>query len=479
MRGNTIEKAAAAAFVLGLMFLAYVAGSLTTLMDTFPSTYIRDAYRAADALALKYDYRDQGPYATNLWLHAGDSPRGVTVHDKGAAQPGLTLYSSGEGARAVLVDMAGRTVHEWRRPFYDIWDDTAAVRDPVPEDRIYFRKALALPGGDLLAIYIGYGDTPWGYGMVKLDKDSNVLWKNLDRFHHDFAVSGDGRIYGLTHEFRKRPIEHQGHLPPPMLEDFLVVLSPDGETLSKISLLDAIKNSKYARELWRIMHFSLWDPLHTNSVKLLTEQTAEALRTKIPVAAAGQVLLSFRELDGGTIALLDVDTEEVVWATSGSWKSQHDPDILANGNILMFDNLGHFGPGQQSRVIEVDPATTGVVWSYAGDAEKPLNSPWRAAQEPLSNGNILITESGGGRIVEINRKGDVVWEYINPVRGGEDDTAVPVVSWASRLEPETAAGILNAVRPRPARSADKPADRKKPATPPPRLRPLRSVVAGG
>lgn len=450
MSERLVEKAATVGFVAGLVFLAYVAGSVTTLMDTFPSTYIRDAYRAADALALKYGYGDEAG-DTNLWTRTGDGRRGVTVHEPGAAQPGLTLYSTGDGARAVLIDMDGSVVHEWRRPFRDVWDESAAVREPVPENRIYFRKAQVLPGGDLLAIYIGYGDTPWGYGMVKLDKDSNVLWKNLDRFHHDFAVGDDGRIYGLTHDFRKRPLRHQDHLPPPLLEDYLVVLSADGRTLQRISLLDAVQRSPYARELWRILHFSLWDPLHTNNVDVLTERSAAALGAKVPAAAPGQVLLSFRELDGGTIALLDVDKRRIVWAMSGSWKSQHDPDILDNGNILMFDNLGHFGPGNESRVIEVDPATTGVVWRYAGSAEEPLFSPWRAAQERLANGNILITESSGARIVEIDRRGDIVWEYVNPVRGGADGREAPVISWASRLPPEAAAGVLRAIRARPLR----------------------------
>lgn len=457
MRRKIAERFAAVAFAPALLFLPQLTGSVTTMMDAFPSAYARDGDRAMDA---SKDDNGEERYASNLWTHIGRTRGGVTVHDTDGAQPGLTLYSSGHGARAVLVDMEGRLIHEWYRPFHDIWDESAAVRNPVREDLIYFRKARALSNGDLLAIYIGYGHRPWGYGMAKLDKDSNVIWKNLDRFHHDFDIGEDGRVYGLTHSFRDDPIGNHDHLPRPVLEDFLVILSPDdGRTLSKISVLEALQRSRYGRELWRIFHFTLRDPLHTNSVDVLTERTAGLLRAKVPVAAAGQVLLSFRELDGGTIALLDVDKKQVVWAISGSWKSQHDPDILPNGNILMFDNLGDFGPGG-SRVIEVDPATTGVVWSYGGTADRPLYSPWRAAQELLPNGNILITESTGARILEINRRGDIVWEYINPVRGRSDGSAAPIVSWASRLKPVVAAGVLRAIHPLPTLIAERhPPDR--------------------
>lgn len=436
MQNRALEKIGYLAFVMALLFLAYVAGSVTTLMDAFPSKYVRNAYRAADALAARGSYL-KDPFKSNLWVRARTPKQGVTVHDAERASAGLTLYTAGHGASAILVDMDGRTVHEWQRPFHDIWDESSVVRKPVPEHQVYFRKATAFPDGELLAIYIGAEDTPWGYGMVRLDRDSNVIWKNLEhQFHHDFSVTRDGSIYALTHEFRKRPVKYNKHLEPPLLEDFVVVLDPDGRTLKKISLLEALQNSPYGRELWRIDHFTLWDPLHTNNIDVLDEQAAAALGAKVPVAAPGQVLVAFRELDGGTNALLDIEKEEIVWAQAGSWKSHHDPDILPNGNILLFDNLGDFGPGGASRVVEVDPATSGIVWSYGGDPDNRLWSGWRSAQEPLPNGNILITESNGARIIEIDRGGRIVWEYINPVRSGPDNAQTSIVSWASRLYPD-------------------------------------------
>ena len=45
----------------------------------------------------------------------------------------------------------------------------------------------------------------------------------------------------------------------------------------------------------------------------------------------------------------------------GAWIGQHDPDILPNGNILLFDNDGELGEAGRSRVVEVDPRTTGIV----------------------------------------------------------------------------------------------------------------------
>jgi len=58
---------------------------------------------------------------------------------------------------------------------------------------------------------------------------------------------------------------------------------------------------------------------------------------QFPFLEKGQVLISMREID--TIAVVDLDKEQVVWATHGSWHRQHDPDFLPNGNLLIFDNI--------------------------------------------------------------------------------------------------------------------------------------------
>ena len=441
-RGSVSDRFVFTLFAVSLAFLIFIAGTVVIMADVFPSGYVRDAYRAGTALYQKRA-RTHDPLTSDLWRTARSSDRGVTLHDAARVQDGLTLYSSGHAPVALLIDMSGAVVHEWRKPYSEVWEkDRAAVKDPVPDNQAYFRKARAFPNGDLLVVYDGVGDTPYGYGMVKLDAASRVLWKNLDHFHHSFDVGPDGRIYGLTHGYRSDPLINSDgymvdHLAKPVLDDHLVVLSPDGETLKKISLIDALNDSPFRRLLWRVPSFSLEDPLHTNDVDFLDRGAAARLARKVPVAREGQVLLSFRELATGVLALLDVEEEKIVWVLQGQWLAQHDADVLPNGNILAFDNRGHFGPGGQSRLIEIDPATGGVVWTYAGNEAQPFDSDIRSEQELLANGNILVTESNPGRIFEITRAGDIVWEYINPVRAGDSDSMVPVVSWAQRIDPGT------------------------------------------
>ena len=76
-----------------------------------------------------------------------------------------------------------------------------------------------------------------------------------------------------------------------------------------------------------------------------------------------------------------------------------------------------------------------IVWQYAGTAEWPFESLIRASQQRLANGNTLITESSGGRILEVTPAGEIVWQFVNPVRGGEDNDRLPIICWAQRLDP--------------------------------------------
>ena len=242
----------------------------------------------------------------------------------------------------------------------------------------------------------------------------------------------DGKIYVLTHEFRSNEYRFWRHLTPPRIDDFVVVLSPDGEELQKISVVDAFIDSPYAPMVNQVAWYTQGDFFHTNSIDILDPAAAAGLAP----GARQPVLLSMREL--GAIGILDLaDGGRFGWAQKGSWVGQHDPDLLPNGNILLFDNNGHYGEGGISRVIEFDPHSQGIVWQYAGDAARPFYSGVRSAQERLANGNTLITESEGGRLFEVTPSGEIVWEYHNPARGGEDEPMIAVVSWGQRIDPAT------------------------------------------
>jgi len=329
--------------------------------------------------------------------------------------------------------MEGRVAHEWRLPFSQVWDSGSVVEKPRPDSFVSLDKVHLFPNGDLLAVYSGVGDTPWGLGLVKMTKDSHVIWKYLDRVHHDVEVGADGRIYTLTHRIRNEPVPDMPELERPVLEDFLVILSPDGTVEQKISLLDAMAASPYRKFLAALSDYGRQDPLHANAAKPIDAKSATA-----PASwQAGDVLLSFRE--SGLLAVLDPRQGRFVWAARGPWLGQHDPSLLQNGHILLFDNLGNVDMQGSSRVLEINPADGAIAWQYAGAQGHPLESILRSNAQRLPNDNTLITESDGGRLVEVTPAGEIAWEFLNPVRGGPGDRRIPILASGQRF----AAGELD------------------------------------
>lgn len=420
-----LDRLLLAGFFAALVLISFMAGSFLTAAGIFPGPQIERAFEGGRALYSKLTAYDD-VYASDLWHPARSTAAGVTENRVGAVQDGFTLYTS--GPEALLIDASGNTVHRWHRPYSSTWPEGSGVRNPQPDSHVHFRKAVLFPNGDLLALYEAAGDTPYGYGMVKLDRDSNVIWRYAGRTHHDIDIGADGRIYTLTHEIVDRPLQGYGLLASPRLEDYLVVLSPEGEELHKVPLVGALAASRWQHLLHTVPSYSLGDPLHTNNVDILDRPEMAAFRH----AGPGRVLLSFREL--GSIAVLDLEGEEIVWLARGPWLGQHDPDVLADGRILLFDNYGNYDtPEGRSRVLEFDPETHQITWEYVGTADRPFDSAIRSSQQRLPNGNTLITESNAGRIFEVTREGRIVWEFNNPRRGGTANDRVGIVCWGQRI----------------------------------------------
>lgn len=398
--------------------------------ESLPGETLRQAFQGGAALYDKAT-RYNDPLDTDLWRPARTTQTGVVRHDPMAAQAGVTLYSSGHDQRAFLMDMDGNVMHEWSMPFSQLWDATSPIKKPQPDNHIYIEKAHVFPNGDLLALYAAVGDTPWGYGLAKLDKDSNVIWKYMGHAHHDFAVDPAGNVHVLTQEISNEPLPGFEYLRPPRIDDFLVELSPDGQELGKVWLTGALAQSPAGKRL----NMAPWyaragsgDYLHTNSVDII-QRTIPGVEDSRP----GQALLSFREINA--VGLLDQQSERIVWMTTGSWMRQHDADLLPNGNLLLFDNEGDLGASGASRVMEIDPVNEAVVWSYRGNPDEPFESIVRSSQDRLANGNTLIVESDAGRVIEVTPEGRIVWEFINPVRGEGD--RIPIIFWVERLDPTT------------------------------------------
>ncbi len=403
--------------VVGIASLAFLLGAAVIFFDLPSADFLRKAFVGARAAYERRQALSHQPASE------GALPVFSVEHDKSDKTfDGFTLITiladeSMAGAvstMALLVNMRGEIVHQWQAPFTDVWPEPNHVRFS-PTDRTLCIFGCHLYGnGDLLVVYQGLGSPKYGYGLAKLDKDSKVLWKHSANVHHDVDVAEDGTIYAIEQKVVRQLPAGLEFVPVPCLLDSLVLLSPEGEQLKEFPILEALRDSPYFPLLDDVKGGPLpgtqpgatfdearrRDILHVNSVKILTKKLAP----RFPMFKAGQALLSMCHLD--TIAVLDIESGKLVWAARGPWEAQHDPQFLDNGRLLLFDNRG--SPAE-SRVLEYDPETQGLPWSYSGENAKPFLSKLRGMSQRLPNGNTLIVNSDVAKILEVTHEKEVVW----------------------------------------------------------------------
>jgi hypothetical protein len=113
----------------------------------------------------------------------------------------------------------------------------------------------------------------------------------------------------------------------------------------------------------------------------------------------------------------------IVWEydDDGGLSSPVSSVMLPNGNILVTDQ------GNQ-RIIEVTPQKT-IAWQYLpeDDGGPALNNPNSA--ERLANGDTLIADENNNRVLEVNDAGAIKWQYATTPDAGPLQT----VAFASRL----------------------------------------------
>jgi hypothetical protein len=153
-------------------------------------------------------------------------------------------------------------------------------------------------------------------------------------------------------------------------------------------------------------------------------------------------------------AIIDKQTGQIVWKIGPDYNTNKELKLLGwiigmhhahliprglpgEGHLMIFDNGGWAGHGapnpgaptgvkiaqrDYSRVLEIDPVNLKIIWQYTPDEagyRMPMDvnrfySPFISSAQRLPNGNTLITEGSGGRIIEVTPDHQIVWEYTSP-----------------------------------------------------------------
>lgn len=397
-------------------------------------------------------------------------PTGTTIYKPEKCFNGYTLYPSKKhGVGAVLVDMNGNVVRNW--PRFDGY-----MINMLPEGRIL--------GGQIGRVTQEYDHHIGCDDVVQEDWDGNVEWKfeKADEIDIDGKRSWSAR---QNHDLVREGCPVGYYVPgmTPKLQDCnTLMLSYRSGTWPDISRDYLPRSTRMLEVTWDGDISWDWMPAdhfeefgHSEAAKNAImrhcrNQHAVFQNTISYVGPnkwfdAGDERFDPENIitdDRGTILyIISKKTGEIVWKIGPDYASSpelkalgciigpHHAHIIpkglpGEGNILVFDNGGGAGFGSpnpgapdgtwnalrdSSRVLEIDPISLDLVWEYSAKTagfpsegeDVRFYSRYESAAQRLPNGNTLITESRCGRVIEVTRDCEIVWEYVCPYNLMDDD----------------------------------------------------------
>jgi hypothetical protein len=118
--------------------------------------------------------------------------------------------------------------------------------------------------------------------------------------------------------------------------------------------------------------------------------------------------------------------------------SQHNAHWIpkghpGEGHILIFNNGGGRQDGAYSSVDEIEPPLNSdgtyarnpglafgpekALWSYTAPNKQEFFSMLISGAQRLPNGNTLVCSGMSGTVFEVDKEGETVWKYVNPIKG--------------------------------------------------------------
>lgn len=390
-------------------------------------------------------------------------PTGTTIYNPDKTYNSYVLYDGRDG-RSFLIDMNGNFVHTWPYTGFPVEMIDPEINDGERGHIICQKEPEIYSCENLLIV----------------DWDANIIWEwgekapgGEARQNHDLSPLPNGNVLIVAFTEITIPDISDESISDQVIyeisrEGDIVWKWVSSEHIEELGFIGEKKElllSKKSRPRSSIFVINDMAPLGPNQ---WFKQGDERFHPD-------NIMIDSRE--GCFMAIIEKRSGKVVWRMGpeypGSYDNskrsfvgrfprpvdsicgQHDAHIIpeglpGEGNVLVFDNQGAAGippiylnmfPG--SRVLEIDPITQEIVWQYdASSGGLPFwhfFSSFISSARRLPNGNTLICEGMYGRLFQVTEKGEIVWEYINPIFGRWADHDVEsggsMSNWVFRAQP--------------------------------------------
>ncbi|MBB3229605.1 arylsulfotransferase family protein [Halomonas stenophila] len=391
MKSSFFDRIGLIVFVVSLAIIAMVYGTVSSMRGWFPAPQIKLAQQTLidvasnwkNDLALEPTRHLVDPGGANTGPDRGKSGGQSMSNDGYVLVAGLNEKQDESFHVVHLYDRAGEEVHRW--PVHYEWLDSE--RKP---QNVMLHGMEVFKDGSLALTFDG------GNAIARIDACGKPIWTRNGIFHHSISRDGEGRLVTLLKNGVAWIDEDSGEILHTLDVEEDMITVDDGAQQAMFNIRtrspeDASGEISY-----------LLDPFHINDAEPLHSDMASAF----PMFEAGDVLISFRELN--LVAVVDPESGRMKWWQHGPWFKQHDPDFEPDGRITVYDNGTGTGASKIRRIRPVDGADVETL--FAGSEEVPFYTWRRGKHQTLPNGNILLTEAEGGRVLEVTPEGELVWE---------------------------------------------------------------------
>lgn len=397
-------------------------------------------------------------------------PTGTTIYNPEKCFNGYTLFPAPE-LGAVLIDMNGKPVRYWK-------DFQGFPNKMLPGGHIMGHRGNRdsnygyQDGVDLVEVDWD-GNVVWKFDEHQYVEDQGIDARWMARQHHDYQREGNPVGYyvpgmepkvggGKTLILGHNTIMDKKISDKKLLDDVIYEVDENGkkvwewkshEHFKEYGFDEAAKNALFRDPNMHDCDGGVGDWMHINSMSVLGpnkwyDDGDERFHPD-------NIIWDAREAN--ILAIISKETGKLVWKIGPDYNEskemkrlgiiigQHHAHMIprglpGEGNILVYDNGGWAGygvPSQTSpfgvkasrrdhtRILEINPITFKIVWQHTPTEAGHLQpfhshyfySPFISAAQRLPNGNTLITEGSGGRLMEVTSDHELVWEYISPYWG--------------------------------------------------------------
>lgn len=418
-----IKRLDGLAFVLSICGLFFAYGVVTVEYQIFPYELIRDAKRGLSA----WNKLEPDDFPVQMRRQI-DDPGELTnpILQKPGAGREYLLMSGGfhqnidrcpeHGCLAWIIDRQGAIVHSWSVDPGDFVDDIDHLEGTVNDLNIYVSGMALDDDGGLVVIFQGRNTYPYQVGIARFAADGKLVWKRYDNSHHWPTLAPNGDI--IVPAVRMIPGSERGVGPQGVCEDVVQsqgvrILGADGQEKAIFWFDDLLARADLPGILRSVP--DPCNPHHVNGIAIVTPAGARYLSDARP----GDLAVSLRE--PSVVAILDRRTGEIRDLVSHAFAGQHSPNFLADGSLIVFDNLGGDQDLGGTRIVAVrnslgEHRALFPPPGYDG-ALLPVRSDEAGVTAISPDGKrVMISESRHNRIIEVDAAtGEPLWAMNNIV----------------------------------------------------------------